>query len=351
MLILTAWVRGQAAEENGLHWYKCNTHTHTASFPNSDANLSAEYAVRWYKQHGYQCVVITDHEHLTPVDSLNEEFGGDSQFLVIRGQEITQGIQDSSKRIRWSHVNGININRAIMPIGYPDYPTTISMADTYARNIDEVYAAGGMPQINHPTPVMGPHLEDLLPISRPVLFEVWNAFPSLGPLGGEDEQGNKIPSFESLWDSLLSHGKTAWGVASDDVHDYLNFDDPRAPTPGKAWIVVRARQLKLEDVMDAIRNGHFYASTGVALKDYRVDESGISITIDPPFAWKSAKEKAEVFYRTRFIGKDGKVLAEMAGLSPQYKFKGDESYVRTSIIDSDGHRAWTQPVFRDERKH
>jgi hypothetical protein len=54
-------------------------------------------------------------------------------------------------------------------------------------------------------------------------------------------------------------------------------------------------------------------------------------------------------YDTRFIGKDGRVLATVSGLRPSYRIKGDEGYVRASIIDSDGRRAWTQPVFLDHR--
>lgn len=54
-------------------------------------------------------------------------------------------------------------------------------------------------------------------------------------------------------------------------------------------------------------------------------------------------------YTTRFIGQDGAVLAEASGLSPHYRFRGTKTYVRASIVDSNGHRAWTQPVFRDGR--
>jgi hypothetical protein len=361
---LLAPASGAWAEED-MHWYRCNTHSHTASFPNSDANASAEYAAHWYKTHGYQCLVITDHEHLTPVEQLNKEFGGDGQFLVIQGQEITQGIQDATAPggVRWSHVNGINTDKPIMPIGYPSTippglsqteayfkfaPSGVSLADTYARNVDAVYAAGGIPQINHPTGISGPRLEDILPVQRPFLFEVWNGFPLIAPLGGTDDHGKVIPSFESLWDSLLSHGKTAWAVASDDVHDYFGFDDPYAPTPGKAWIVVRARELTLDAFLDALRTGHFYASTGIALQDYQADSKRISITIDLPFGWKSTK-KTTVLFDTRFIGRDGKVLAEATGLTPHYEFKGNEGYVRASIVDSNGRRAWTQPVFLDGR--
>ena len=355
---------GQVQAQEVLHWYRCNTHMHTGAFPNSDANASGEFAVRWYKDHGYQCVFITDHEHLTPVDLLNSQVGEAGKFLVMQGQEITQGIRDNSLSgtVRWSHLNGLNTNRVITPIGFPPdlpadliaaytkyAPDNVTLAQTYIRNIDQVYAAGGIPQVNHPEGTIGPRLRDLLQIQRPFLFEVWNAFPSIAPLGGVDENGVVIPSFESLWDSLLSNGKTVWGVASDDTHDYFDFENRLAPTPGRAWIVIQAPALTSDAVMDALRKGHFYASTGVALKDYHADAKGISMTIDPPLVWRSATKNDAVLYKTLFIGKGGKVLSEIAGRSPHYEFKRDETYVRASIIDSDGRRAWTQPVFRDGR--
>jgi hypothetical protein len=341
------------------HWYRCNTHTHTASYPDAGPNASAAYAAGWYKAHGYQCLFITDHEHLTPVDEINNELGRDGTFLAIQGEEITQGIRDpkTPDLFRAYHVNGLNTSKVLYPEGFPantppdkewtqtfirTIPTGVSPGQIYIANINKVYGAGGIPQVNHPSRPLGPTLEDLQQIKRPFLLEVWNAFPSIGPLGGVDENGVVSPSFESLWDSLLSQGKTVWGVASDDTHDYIHFDDPSAPTPGHAWIVVQAPELTLPAIMEALHSGNFYASTGVALKDYQVNATGISMTIDRP-------KDSQSMYRTRFIGREGKVLAELTGLSAHYTFKRNESYVRASIIDSDGRRAWTQPVFRDNR--
>jgi len=348
------------------HWYRCNTHTHTASFPNSDANVSAEYAAQWYKRHGYQCLVITDHEHLTPVEPLNQELGGEGTFLVISGQEVTQGLAPAvpGGAFRWAHVNGINTDKVIYPVGFPKElppqmllgdayrkyaPTDRSPAQAYISNIDAIYEAGGIPQVNHPTGRWGVRLEELKKISRPFLFEVWNAFPSIGPLGGVDEGGGQVPSFEALWDGLLSEGKTVWGVASDDTHDYLNFDDPTAPTPGHAWIVVQAPSLTLTSILDALRRGHFYASTGITLAEYRADRKEISITLSKPLAWKATTQREDVLFTTRFIGSGGRVLAQVTGLAPHYTVKGDEGYVRAAVTDSDGRRAWTQPVFLDDR--
>ena len=87
--------------------------------------------------------------------------------------------------------------------------------------------------------------------------------------------------------------------------------------------------------------GDFYASNGVALSDIAIDANSLTVTI--PAAKNGPR------YLTRFTGQDGKVLAEIAGLRPSYRFTGNEVYVRATVTDSNGKKAWTQPVFRDGR--
>jgi hypothetical protein len=333
-----------------MHWYRCNTHTHSSAFPGSDSNGTPEFIAEWYRSHGYQCVVITDHEHLTDVRELNQKYGSNSNFLVLKGQEITQAIKDPTQAggLRHLHVNGINIDKPIIPVGYPHNPEGVSAAQAYERNIAAIRSAGGIAQVNHPNGQWSVGVDDLIAIRSPYLMEVWNAFPTINNLSALDEAGHPGGTPETLWDALLSRGKMVWAVASDDAHEYKTFDDRETPTPGKAWIVLQAPELTVSALMDALRNGHFYASTGISLASYSVDDKGISMKINPPRKWSPAGMDS-TRYTTRFIGAKGQVLAEVGGHDPHYNFKGDEQYVRASIIDSDGRRAWTQPVFRDAR--
>src|SRR5262249_31785477 len=70
----------------------------------------------------------------------------------------------------------------------------------------------------------------------------------------------------------------------------------------------------------------------------------IALTLSPRAIWTS-KRKPEARFTTRFIGENGRLMNEVYGLSPRYTLQGNERYVRASIVDSDGRRAWTQPVF------
>jgi hypothetical protein len=318
---------------------------------NHGANASPDTVVRWYREHGYHFVVITDHEFVTDVAPLNTLFGAQGRFLVMPGQELTQILADRSHPDgrRHAHINGIGLTRTVMPIGSDQGVTIaqgIDMSESYVRNIAAVRAAQGIAQVNHPNLHWSVRPDDLAQISGPFLLEVWNAFPSANNAGGVNENGETSLSTEALWDVLLSRGQLAWAVASDDSHDYLHLDDFQSERPGKAWVVVRAPELSSEAIADALRDGEFYASNGVTLKDYSASPAGVTLKIQRPINPRGNDNRR---FTTRFIGKHGRVLAEVAGLTAAYSFRGDEGYVRAAISDSNGFRALTQPVFLDSR--
>src|SRR5262245_66408312 len=82
-------------------WYKGNTHTHTV---NSDGDSTPDAVVAWYREHGYQLLVLTDHNYLTSVDGLNAVHGADDKFLVIKGEEVSDRFGDKPL-----HINGLNV--------------------------------------------------------------------------------------------------------------------------------------------------------------------------------------------------------------------------------------------------
>lgn len=329
-----AAARDQAAE---LHWYRGNTHAHTV---NSDGDASPDAVARWYKEHDYQFLFITDHEYITDPAPLNAILGGSERFLLLPGQEITQWGKDPKRSS--AHVNALFTSKVIWPVG--ERPcvgsgcgaradAAMPLGDTFRANIAAVLAQGGIAQVNHPNYRWSVKPDDLKDVPDFTLLEVWNGIDSINNLGGDDGAGDVRPSAEGYWDLLLSAGKIIWGVGSDDSHDVEGR--------GQAWIVVRAPELTSPAIKSAIARGDFYASNGVTLSDIAADGAGLTVTI--------AQARNGARYTTRFIGQDGKLLAEVGGLKPSYRFAGTETYVRASIIDSNGKRAWTQPVFRDGR--
>ena len=143
-----------------------------------------------------------------------------------------------------------------------------------------------------------------------------------------------------------------YGVAVDDSHHFYEFvssRETRAPlsNPGRAWIMVRARELSVSALLEAMNRGDFYASTGVTLEAYDATPAAIRISLSDrtrDLGWSLPGANPQL-YRTEFIGKDGKVLKVDETLRPSYNFNGQELYVRARITNSDGQMAWTQPVF------
>ena len=297
-------------------WYKGNTHTHTI---NSDGDSSPDDVVKWYKEHGYRFVVLTDHNMLTSVDGLNALLGLDERFLVIRGEEITD--QFGSKPI---HVNGLDPSRLVAPQG------GTSVLDVVQRNVDAIRAAGAVPHINHPNFGWSVTTDDLKRVRNTRLFEIFNGHPMVNNLGG-----GGMPGLEEAWDAILTSGVTLYGIAVDDAHEFKRPDDRMASRPGQGWVVVRAERLEARALLAALERGDFYASTGVELSDYRADAKAMTVTVKAT-SWSK--------YRIQFIGAGGRVLQEAVASPATYTYRGDEGYVRARVIESNGLLAWTQPV-------
>src|SRR5262249_45242613 len=144
----------------------------------------------------------------------------------------------------------------------------------------------------------------------PRFFEVWNTEPGMNNLGG----GGK-PSTEQIWDAVLSSGRMMYGTAVDDSHHFYEFIASRETgaalsNPGKAWIMVRASELSVKALLEAMNRGDFYASTGVTFESYEVTTKAIRIGLSDQthdLGWSLPGANPEL-YRTEFIGKGGQVL-------------------------------------------
>ena len=194
-------------------WYKGNLHTHTL---NSDGDSTPDAVVTWYRERGYQFLVLTDHNYLTSVTGLNALHGADDKFLVVKGEEVTDRFGDKP-----IHVNGLDVDRFVQP------PGGKSVVDMVQRMVDAIRDARGVPSINHPNFGWAISPDELGQIQRTKLFEVFNGHPTVNNLGG-----GGVPGLEETWDRILSSGKMLYGIAVDDAHTFKRPDDPTVPRPG-----------------------------------------------------------------------------------------------------------------------
>ena len=304
-----------------LKWFKGNTHTHTL---NTDGRDVPYDVAKWYRERGYNFVVITDHEYITNIEPLNSLLGRNGKFLVISGQEVT----DSSEG-KPILSNGLGLTKVVMPSKLETRVVSLQ------KNIENIRAAGGIPQLNHPNFGWALSANEIKQLKGLKLMEIYNGHPMVNNMGGGGQ-----PSAEAIWDELLTGGMQIYGIGDDDVHQLESKGEAIEALPGQGWIYVRATELTSAAILKAIDNGEFYASTGVELAEYKADKTEISITVK---ATNYSK------YRIQFIGNGGRVLQETLEPKATYKIKGDEGYVRTKIYESNGRVAWTQPVFPVER--
>jgi hypothetical protein len=278
-------------------YYKGNTHTHCYPYSGdiTDTSYTGVKVVGQYKARGYDFLVFTDHGAWWNAKVLSTP-----DFTVINGSEC--GISGGG---RWGHFTGLKLTQRISGVNL-----------THQQMIDAIKAQGGVPFINHPRYSQIPiTAQQVINDMGSNLFhqEIWNGVTISQP----------PPDDISVWDSVLSTGRIIYGVASDDSHKESN--------QSKGWIMVYASSNNEDTIVNEIRQGHFYSSTGIILDSIYYSASLI-------FVRSSNGETI------RFIGKNGSILETIAGSEGSYIISGQEVYVRAEISNSSGKRGWIQPM-------
>ena len=368
------------------HWYKGNLHTHTLW---SDGDDFPEMVVDWYHSRGYHFLALTDHNivadhekwiandevigrggraalaeyrarfgrdhvetreiegrlevRLQRLDELRPLFEEEGRFLLIPAEEISAGFE--GKPI---HLNASNVAAVIPPRGGTSVQDVIRANLRAVQEHAERHGRPVLAHLNHPNFGWAVTPEDLAAVEEERFFEVYNGHPAVHHLGDATR-----PGVERLWDIANTvrlrelQGPLLYGLATDDSHDYHNA---AGSTPGRGWVMVRARDLSTAALLDAIERGDFYASSGVVLDDVRFDGEELAIDVRPADGASYVTE----FLGTRADGETGEVLQRVAGTRPRYRLRGDELFVRATVTSSlpadnpvfEGQRrqAWVQPV-------
>jgi hypothetical protein len=308
-LVLTCLVLGAEQATGQTAWLKGNVHTHT---DRSDGASPPSDVIEWYRAHGYAFLFVTDHNLQTVTAALKARFDTPGEFLVLPGVEVTDRV--GSQPV---HLNALGVWEAPSPSGGSDAPAAIR------GNAEAIRSAGGVAILNHPNGLLSRALTAADISEGGVrLFEVCCA----DFLGGSGH-----PSTDQLWDEVLATGRILYGVAADDAHDF----GPESRDPGSAWIMVRPAEFTGPAILAALRQGDFYATTGVQLTDVWTTSDGLCLLLDEYEAYG---------YRTEFIGLRGEVLQVDESERPCFKAGPGQPYVRARVQRSDGALAWVQPV-------
>jgi hypothetical protein len=333
---MTAWLL-IALVAGAPTFLKGQLHLHTNN--SGDSATPPADAVRWYAAHGYDFIVVTDHNRITAAPS-------QPSMLVIPGVELTQNLDTcvppppSGSRCPL-HVNALFV--APPADGRIPWPspggTGPARIEIYRRAIETARRLGGIAQLNHPNfhyAADAPLIAQLAREGGLTLMEIANR-----SWDSNDIPADKgAPSSEAIWDAALTAGADIFGTATDDAHHY--FDSAAAGARGEAvfpgdlgFVMVRAAR-DPQAIRAAILRGDFYASTGVLLD--RIERTGDRLQID-------VAARSPGRHSFTFIGAGGRVLARAQGRTASFALAGARGgYVRAVIQDGVGRRAWTQPI-------
>ena len=307
-----------------MPWFKGNLHTHTNK---SDGDSSPEIVVDWYSNNKYDFLVLSDHNHLTILES------DQTKLLLIPGEEITLNLPYTI------HINAIGIKKVIEPT------LRSTKVKTLQANIDNIISAGGLAEINHPNFRWALNEKDLVQVRGAHFLEVFNGNYNTHNYGGGGKK-----SVEEMWDEMLSKKIKIWGVAVDDSHHFKEEFAPHRHNPGRGWVEVFAKNLSEKNILDSMRNGNFYFSNGVKFKNINLNKEKIEIKISGDYFNKGLSNSlvTDSKYTTQLISNDGEIIDEVYGKSVKFNLVKEikkYTYFRTKTISSTGSAGWTQPIF------
>lgn len=302
-------------------WFLGNIHCHTT---NSDGTDSPEYVANFYKNANFNFVCITDHNHLTQPEET--KIINDKDFIVIPGAEFTTVSQEKpfgDGVTTQTHLNGVGLKNVIKPDQI--YQTT---KNSFQSALDQINFQNAFSMINHPNWQWSFKAEQILSAKGAHAFEVFN-----GSFTSNNNGRDGHESTDEMWDKILSAGQLIYGAATDDCHVFSKYIYNK-DRPLSGFIGVEAEELTVENIVNSLKAGRFYATTRIELNHFYCDGKKYCIDIKP---------FGQISFSTKFIGDNGKILAVVDGHTPEYKIKGNEKYVRAVIECSDNLRAWTQP--------
>lgn len=226
-------------------------HTHTTG---SDGVLSPQELATHAKRHGFDFLAITDHNQITPSETLR-------RISEVTGITLIPGIE-------WTHYQG---HANFLGVDHPyDAPFFTHTNEETQSRFDSARERGALIVINHPCDdSCGFHYDlNVLPFD---CIEIWN-----GPMRESNLRA------VGLWQSLLASGKKIPAVGGSDYHRDNLFQILGGPCMG-----VYAQSNSPQDILTAIRQGHSFITFAPA--GPRLEMSAGDAMMGDSLPWKAGQ--------------------------------------------------------------
>lgn len=296
----------QIAFEGEGKFLKGGLHCHTTR---SDGKGTPEEVIALHVQNGYDFLALTDHRRY------NFKNFTDLPITIVPGMEMDRNIEGEGS-VHCFHTVCLG---PVEGNGYEHDQTFPSgkVADQYEFQplLDDIHAHNNMTFYCHPE-WSGTSAQEFMRMKGHFAMEVWNSGCVI-----ENHQDMNAP----YWDELLFDGQRIWGVAVDDGHAMYQHC--------KGWVMVRA-QNNVPAILQALREGRFYASTGPEIYDFFVEDGVAKVKCSPAacvefLSWRMPS----------------KVIKGEEMTEAHSTFPASLRYIRACVTDREGRRAWTNPIF------
>ncbi|MBR4286569.1 MAG: CehA/McbA family metallohydrolase [Clostridia bacterium] len=305
-------MKRQEAFINQNTMLKGGLHCHTTR---SDGVGTPEEVIRLHKENNFDFLALTDHRIYN-----YKNFAEDVDITIIPGMEFDNTI-DRTNGFRTFHevyigpddeTNGYAQDEELPRGEEPNQ-------EAFQRLLDDAHSKNNLTFYCHPqwssTPTR--YFDKL---KGNFAIEVWNSGCAI-----ENDMDTDNGSY---WDELLGMGQRLFGVATDDGHAMYQHC--------KGWVMVNAEN-NVKAILKALKNGAFYSSCGPVIKDFYVDDENI--------AHVEVSECERILFQCdkhpskSFNAKDEPLVSAQLDLKDSYQ------YIRVTVEDKEGRKAWTNPIF------
>jgi len=295
---------------------KGGLHCHTTR---SDGRGTPEEVIRLHRANGYDFLALTDHRFYNYTN-----FAPETGLTILPGMEFDNPIE-REKGFRTFHTvclgplkedgNGYEQDQRLESGRAKDQ-------FEYQAYLDDIHAKGNLTVYCHPewssTPAR--YFEKM---EGNFAMEIYNSGCA---------QDCQMDMDAAYWDEILGQGKVIYGVATDDGHAMKNHCC--------GWVMVNAEN-NVRSILDALKEGKFYSSCGPEITNFYVEDGRAVVQCSDAACVRFHSDR----HPTRFVQDAGGKLtrAEFSLLDKNGNLQYD--YIRAVVIDKDGNKAWTNPIF------
>lgn len=300
-------------------FYKANLHGHSTL---SDGTLTPEQLRDLYRSHGYQIFAYTDHRDYHDHRDLTEP-----DFLPIVSFEADL-TEDNGKDWPWCKTYHLNFydtcpdehteekKQSLMPrCAYEDK----AGINAY---IAEMNRLGFLCCYNHPYWSLQ-DFRDYTGLEGLFAMEIYNHGCEGDGLYGYHPQ---------VYDEMLRDGQKLFCLATDDNHNRSPIDSPYSDSFG-GFTMIKSESLDYQSVMDALKKGNFYASTGPEIHEFYMDGNTVHVSCGPV---KKIYLKTDTRDCYMELAENGTTVN-----GASFTLKGKENYIRLECVDAFGRHAYS----------